>query len=176
MKKSAIFFLMITLALVATVNLAFAAKPANKGFDEFGYNDTARNFVGTGMSWCMGKVGDEIWCTDYLGEYANDKLNMKWNAAWDKCNEAGNNSVDACLGAWTTNHWNGSRGETNANWFYKIIWVGSEGEGSPYWVDGGYSIWGSYEVITDQGKDISYGEEGHIVFAKGIPNGLGFAK
>lgn len=175
MKKTAIYTSVVALAFMLTASVALAAKPANKGFDEFGYNDTARNFVGTGMSWCMGKVGNQSWCEGYLGAYANDKLNMKWNEAWDKCNDAGNNSVEACLGAWTTNHWNGSMGETDANWFYKIIWVGADGESSPYWIDGGYSIWGSYEVITDQGKDPSYGE-GHIVFAKGIPNGLGFAK
>jgi len=34
---------------------------------------------------------------------------------------------------------------------YKIIWVGPDPESSPYWRDGGYAIWGQFEVILDQG-------------------------
>lgn len=168
--KKLLFLFSALLICILGVKPMFAA---DKGFDEFGYNRTANNFNGTGWSWCMGKVGDEDWCQAYLGDYANDHLVMKWNEAWDSCNAAGNDDETACLGAWTTNHWNGMMPDgSESNWVYKYIWVGSEGEDSPYWVEGGYSIWGSYEVILDQGKDPSYGD-GHIVFAHATPNGLG---
>jgi hypothetical protein len=102
--------------------------------------------------------------------YGNDKLVMKWNAAWDACNAAGNDSVSACLGAWTSNEWNGNvPGGSGVTDHYKIIWVGPGAEVSPYWVAGGYTVWGSYEVIMDQGTDTS----GHFWFAHGIPNGYG---
>jgi len=227
----------------------------------------------------MDKVGDETWCNSYLGDYKDDKLTMKWNEQWDICNENADDTAESCLGAWTTNHWQGMKGDgTNAVWFYKMIWVGPEnliptgewklnfvfgdsyphtmnitsydsetgnftgtgvfdndnsytwnvtgningsdvtmhilytgtnagyyvdatgtlssdgtlisgnwlnlsqsgtwtGNGlsttnnGPYWREGGYRIWGSYEVITDMGKDPFYGG-GHQVFAKGMPNGL----
>jgi hypothetical protein len=76
------------------------------GFDEYGYNRKARIFVGTGMSWCMGKVGDQAWCENYLGIYANDKLVMKWNAEWDRGNAE--NWANGPYGAWTDNEWKGS--------------------------------------------------------------------
>lgn len=60
----------------------FAAQPAGKGFDQYGYNDTARLFNGTGASWSLAKGLP----ADYLGIYANDKLVMKWNAEWDRGN------------------------------------------------------------------------------------------
>jgi hypothetical protein len=34
---------------------------------------------------------------------------------------------------------------------YKIIWVGPELYNSPYWREGGYGVWGEFEVIMDQG-------------------------
>lgn len=166
MKKIISIFSSMLLALL------FVSSVSAKGFDTAGYNEKANLFNGTGWSWCMDKVGDNTWCNSYLGDYKNDKLTMKWNEQWDICNEKADDTAESCLGAWTTNHWQGMKGDgTNANWFYKMIWVGPEGEDSPYWVEGGYSIWGSYETILDMGKDPFYGE-GHIVLAKGIPNGL----
>lgn len=145
---------------------AFAAQPTDKGFNANGYNYSARIFVGPADG--VDKVLDGMVWGDPT--YANDHLVMKWNKAWDACNAAENNDVSACLGAWTTNEWNGMNPDgSQSNWHYKIIWVGSVGSASPYWVDGGYSIWGSYEVISDQGVDSS----GHQVYAHGVPNGLG---
>jgi len=144
------------------------------GFDQ-GYNLKARIFVGTGWTWCMAKVGNPVWCQDYLGAYANDKIVMKWNAAWDACNDQGGTEPDVCLGAWTNNEWNGNvLYGTGAVWHYKIIWVGPGGATSPYWKAGGdgYSIWGNYEVIMDQGIDPSYGP-GHLWFAHATPTGYG---
>jgi uncharacterized protein (DUF2126 family) len=55
-------------------------------------------------------------------------------------------------------------------WHYKIIWVGPALEDSLYWREGGYPIWGQFEVIMDQGVDP---ELGHMWFAHAIPNGFG---
>jgi len=47
------------------------------GFDQFGYNITARLFNGTGSSWCQGKLRwTQSQCDSYMGAYANDKLIM----------------------------------------------------------------------------------------------------
>lgn len=103
--------------------------------------------------------------------YANDRLVMKWNAAWDACNAAGGDDPASCAGAWTTNEWNGMvPGGSGMTDHYKVIWVGSLGEASPYWAVGGYSVWGNYEVVMDQGTDST----GHFWFALATPNGLGW--
>lgn len=161
MKK--IFALIMTAVfMLAIATPAFAAG----GFNEYGYNYGARIFVGPADG--VDKVLDGMVWGDPT--YANDHLVMKWNQAWDDCNDAGNNSVDACLGAWTTNEWNG-RAPDGSDWIehYKIIWVGALGEDSPYWSDGGYLVWGNYEVIMDQGLDPS---NAHFSFALATPNGL----
>ena len=139
---------------------------AGGGFDEFGYNDSARIFVGLADGVDRNLDGT-VWGDP---TYANDHLVMKWNAAWDACNDNGYDDPDFCLGAWTTNEWNGMNPDGSwSNWHYKIIWVGSAAEASAYWVEGGYSVWGNYEVLSDQGVDAN----GHQVYAHGIPNGLG---
>lgn len=166
MKKIIFGTIFSVIALAVVVVPAFAAKSVDNGFNEFGYNYNARIFVGPADG--VDKVLDgKVWGDP---TYANDHLVMKWNKAWDDCNTAGNNDVNACLGAWTDNEWNGNvPGGSGTTDHYKIIWVGSKGESSPYWVTGGYSVWGSYEVIMDQGTDTS----GHFWFAHGIPNGYG---
>lgn len=141
---------------------------AGKGYDSYGYNNTARIFNGTGSSWCL--AGGQP--ADCMGAYSQDKLVMKWNEAWDACNDAGNDDETACAGAWINNEWNGKNGGTGSVWHYKIIWVGSQGESSPYWKEGGYSVWGNYEAIMDQGVDPSM-EPMHSWFAKAKPNGYG---
>lgn len=150
---------------------AFIASPAKAagGFDQYGYNDTARIFVGLADGVDRNLDGT-VWGDP---TYANDHLVMKWNKAWDTCNDNGYTDPKFCLGAWTTNEWNGMNPDgSQSNWHYKIIWVGPLAEASPYWVDGGYSVWGNYETISDHGVDPS----GHQVYAKGIPNELGFVK
>jgi len=75
--------------------------------------------------------------------------------------------------AWETNEWNGMMVDGSQSvWHYKIIWVGPELEDSPYWREGGYPIWGEFEVIMDQGIDPSLGE-GHLWYALATPNGFG---
>lgn len=165
MKK--LIMLVAMLGLFATPSLA--VKPEDVGFDEFGYNLQANNFVGTGNSWCMGKLHqDWAYCDAYMGGYGNDKLVMKWNESWDKCNETG--LPEDCVGAWINNEWNGNVADGSGEvWHYKIIWVGPELTNSEYWVDGGYAIWGQYEIIMDQGT--ASGE--HSWYTHGVNTGYG---
>lgn len=158
--------LLVALALMATPTLAFAG---GGGFDEFGYNDTARIFVGIadGVDRNIdGMVGGDA-------TYANDWLVMKWNAAWDACNDIGGDDPDVCAGAWTNNEWNGNvPGGSDAVWHYKIVWIGPCGANGAPLPDGGYCIWNNYEVLMDQGQDPAY-DPGHLWFAHAIPNGYG---
>jgi hypothetical protein len=149
MKK--LMFVLVLLALLVMPSTA----AAGGGFDEWGYNLTARNFVGTGWSWCMGKVGDETWCADYLGPYANDKLVMKWNAEWDRGNAEGWSDPDG-YDAWCSNEWNGMvPGGSGETWHYKQVWdqgCRDTGEPSGGVVKGnGYCIWGQFAVIMSHG-------------------------
>lgn len=163
-KRISISILVISLLLLS-ITTAFAAK----GFDEAGYNRTARIFNGTGWSWCMDKVGDDAWCTDYLGASANDKLIMKWNAEWDR----GNAEVwsDPPYDAWLNNQWNGkTKGGSGDTWHYKFVWdEGCKDNGLPS-TEGGYCIWGQFAVLMDHG---STGNQ-HIWFAHGKPSGYGY--
>jgi hypothetical protein len=134
------------------------------GFDH-GYNLKARIFIGTGWNWCMDKVGDPVWCSSYLGASANDKVVMKWNAAWSTCNAGG-----SCVGAWEDNEWNGNVPYgSGVVWHYKIKWIGTCIEGATL-SDGGYCLWGAYEVLMDQGVDPAVG---HTWIAHATPNGYG---
>lgn len=183
MKKRA-FAIVLALVLIAVSTTAASAdKPTgfddngkatglvgDTGFDEWGYNRVARIFSGTGWTWCMGKVGDEAWCIDYLGPYANDKLIMKWNAEWDRGNAEGWNNPP--YDAWENNEWNGmAPGGSGAVWHYKIVWVGPCSDGAVL-PDGSYCLWGQFAVIMDQGIDPSMGP-GHIWFAHANPSGYG---
>ncbi|HET7630223.1 MAG TPA: hypothetical protein VFK03_02510 [Candidatus Saccharimonadales bacterium] len=162
-------------ALVFTVLPAAVNAAPNghgQGFDQNGYNDNARVFVGDCLDWYTGKYGGtEAQAQNYCGDYANDQLVMKWNKAWDECNATTDqDDASVCAGAWLTNHWNGHvPGGSGEVWQYKYVWVGSEGENSPYWRDGGESIWGNYEVVMSQG--VAGGE--HSVLTHATPNGLG---
>lgn len=115
------------------------------GFDEFGYNYGARIFVGAadGVDRILdGKVwGDPT--------YANDHLVMKWSKAWDNARFGG---APWTCEAWVDNEWNGRvPGGSGEVWHYKIVWVGPELEASPCWREGGYPIWGQFEVIFSHG-------------------------
>jgi hypothetical protein len=145
-----------------------ATGDVSTGFNQYGYNYCARIFNGTGSSWCLAREAP----LDCLGSYSGDKLVMKWNAAWDACNASP--SPDTCAGAWTDNEWNGkTAGGSGEVWHYKIQWSQACADGSFDFVPGGgYCVWGSYEVLMDQGIDPSMGP-GHIWFALAIPNGYG---
>ncbi|HKZ45334.1 MAG TPA: hypothetical protein VJ343_01370, partial [archaeon] len=175
MKKELILGV-IAVALLATVGAVMAAPNtctlANgdlvaRGFDEFGYNRCAHQFVGTGESWAMGKLGmTHVEAEAYMEPYAHDKLVMKWNEEWDRGNAEGWNDPNG-YDAWENNEWNGMcDGCSGEVWHYKIKWVESCGTvGIASTVPGGYCIWGQFWVLMDQGT--SGGE--HIWLAHEIP-------
>lgn len=119
---------------------------ASNGYDQFGYNNTARIF--NGIADGIDRVLDGTDWGDVV--YANDKVVMKWNAEWDRGNNE--NWSKPPYDAWTSNEWNGANGGSGDVWHYKIIWVGTAEENSTYWRTGGYAIWGQFEVIMDQGS------------------------
>jgi hypothetical protein len=115
--------------LVAVFLFVTVAKAA--GFDQFGYNDTARIFNGTGASWCQAK-GLPINCQ---GIYSPDKLIMKWNAEWDRGNDE--SWASPPYAAWENNEWNGKvKGGSGEVWHYKIVWVG----GNQWYLTGNWTI------------------------------------
>jgi hypothetical protein len=142
-----------------------------RGFNDFGYNYCARIFNGTYGSWCLAGGA----APDCMGEiYSNDMVVMKWNAAWDACNYLG--TPTACDGAWTDNEVNGKiPGGSGEVWHYKIQWSQACADGSFVAVaGGGYCIWGSYEVLMDQGIDPNVPLGGpHFWGAHAIPTGYG---
>lgn len=152
------------LSLIGASTLSVSALSSN-GFNEYGYNYNARIFSGKADG-VDRKLDGTVWGD---ATYANDHLVMKWNKAWSDCNSHGYNDPAYCAGAWDTNEWNGmvpgGSGETE---HVKIIWVGSGANQSQYWVAGGLSIWGNYEVIMDQG--MAGGT--HHVYTFATPNGL----
>lgn len=170
MLKRTLNLILVLILLASTFSIAYADKPSHsgKGFDEFGYNRTARIFKGTAWSWCMGKVGDEDWCADYLGDSANDKLVMKWNAEWERGNAE--NWSKPPYDAWENNRWNGMvPGGSGGVWFYKMVWVGPCGADGTELENGGYCIWGQFAVIMSQGT----AEGEHSWETHGIPSGYG---
>ena len=159
----------ILASLVLVLSFTIPASAGGGGFDQYGYNDTARIFNGTGASWALVKGLP----ADYLGIYAPDKLVMKWNAEWDRGNATGWSDPNGYHGAWTDNEWNGTcDGCSGAVWHYKMVWVGPCGADYTPLADGGYCIWGQFETVMDQGTDPTLGP-GHIWFAHATPNGYG---
>lgn len=137
------------------------------GFDQYGYNRTARIFSGTGESWSLAKGLP----ADYLGIYSADKLVMKWNDEWDRGNLEGWSNPP--YGAWEDNEWNGmGPGGSGAVWHYKIVWVGDYSAHPELIPEGAYGIWGQFATIMDMGLDPSLGP-GHIWFAHSSPTGYG---
>lgn len=158
----------IVMVLVILLSVPVSALAAGGGFDQYGYNDTGRIFNGTGSSWCVAGGGTETSCAVSMAPYANDQLVMKWSDDWDRGNTEGWTGVYDK--AWTSNEWNGAfPGGSGEVWHYKIIWVGSQLEDGPYWRDGGYAIWGQFEVIMDQGMS----DGAHYWLAHGTPSGYG---
>jgi len=141
------------------------------GFDQYGYNRTARVFVGTASSWCADRVArgqygnvDACLAANGMTAYANDRIVMKWNAEWDRGNTEG--WTKPPYDAWENNEWNGAfPGGSGEVWHYKIVWVESCGAVP----DGGYCIWGQFAVIMDQG--MADGE--HFWYTHAIPTGYG---
>ncbi len=136
----------------------------NGGFDQFGYNYTARVFVGPADG--VDRILDgAVWGDP---KYANDHLVMKWSKGWD---DARFHGEPWTTDAWEDNEWNGKvEGGSGEVAHYKIIWVGGpKPEDSPYWREGGYAIWGQFEVILDQGVI----DREHYWLAHARPTGYG---
>jgi hypothetical protein len=167
MKKLFVFAIFAFIFAFASTSV-FAVQPAGKGFNEFGYNYTARLFNGTGESWSLAKGLP----ADYLGIYSKDKLVMKWNAEWDRGNAEGWTDPNG-YEAWENNEWNGKvDGGSGAVWHYKIVWVGDYVADPTLIPEGGYGIWGQFAVLMDQGTDPNFGP-GHLWFAHANPTGYG---
>ncbi len=177
--KESAFIKLLVLALAATlaggVYLAYGLAKKDKGkdvgFDEFGYNRTARLFNGTGLSWCMGKLGwTEEQCRSHpaYGPYSDDKLVMKWNAEWDRGNAESWGSPP--YDAWCDNQWNGmAPGGSGETWHYKTVWYGPCGPYGTPLPEGGYCIWGQFQVVMSHGTF----ENAHFWDAHAIPSGHG---
>lgn len=124
---------------------------ASTGFDMYGYNETARIFVGKADG--IDKVLDgKVWGD---ATYANDKLVMKWNSDWDRGNDEGWTDP-AGYDAWEDNEWNGMvPGGSKETWHYKIVWdKGCKLNDTPSTtaVKGTVScIWGQFAVVMSQG-------------------------
>ena len=160
MKK--LMFLLTLLALLAVPSTTMADKPDDNGFDEFGYNYTARIFVGSADGVDRNLDGT-VWGDS---TYANDQLVMKWSKAWDEARFQGAPWTSA---AWCTNEWNGQApGGSGEIWHYKTQWIGPCGpDGTPL-PDGGYCIWGQFEVIMSHGTVANE----HFWDAHATPTGL----
>lgn len=148
------FSLLIVLSLIVIVLTPTIAGAAG-GFDQYGYNYQARIFVGAADGVDRNLDGT-VWGDP---TYANDHLVMKWSRAWD---DARFNGAAWTCNAWEDNEWNGQvPGGSGEVWHYKIVWVGPELEDSPCWHDGGYPIWGQFEVIFSQGNIDGHSWEAH---------------
>jgi hypothetical protein len=141
--------------------LAFTIPADAGGFDLYGYNYTARLFVGAADG-VDRTLDGTVWGDP---TFANDHLVMKWSKAWDDARFHG--------GAWTTdawvdNEWNGMRPD-GSRWteHFKAVWIGPCIAGPL--PDGGYCLWGEFEALMDQGQS----PDGRYSYAKVTPNGYG---
>ena len=165
--STTIFAAVAFLLVVATAVVLAGGRgknPTGRGFDELGYNRGARIFEGEADG-----VDGTLDGTTYADPtYANDHLKMKWNAEWDRGNQEswGNGPY----GAWLDNNWNGKVKDGSGEvWQYRIKWIGSCGATGAPTGDGGYCIWGQFEVLMSHGTAANQ----HFWNAHAIPAGFG---
>ncbi len=154
--------------IIAVILLAIPVTNASAGgFDEYGYNDVAGIFNGSADGIDRNLDGT-VWGDP---TYAHDKLVMKWNSEWERGNlEKWTNPP---YEAWENNEWNGAfPGGSGEVWHYKIQWIGQCGAYGTPLPDGGYCIWNQFEVIMDQGVDLT-GSPVHNWLAHANPAGYG---
>ena len=156
----------------AAATCTIGTKTYQRGFDEFGYNRCARNFVGVFGGWCA-QYGAGWNCEapgwEGYAPFANDHLVMKWNAEWDRGKIEGWTDPNG-YGAWEDNEWNGMLPNgSRVTEHVKIIWVGSCGADGTVLPDGGSCIWGQFEVLMDQGMNDGV----RYVLSHVTPNGYG---
>lgn len=137
---------------------------SGNGFDDLGYNRTARIFNGPADG-ADGNIDGT-----YNGDptYASDHLKMKWNAEWDRGNAEGWTDP-AGYAAHIDNLWNGKGGGSGETWHYRIKWIGACGATGAPLPDGGYCIWGQFEVVTSHGTALNQ----HFWDAHANPAGFG---
>lgn len=156
-------FLLIALTSVVLAK-GRTQNPTDKGFDEFGYNRQARIFEGRADG-VDGQLDGKAY---NLALYARDHLKMKWNSEWDRGNEEG--WANPPYNAWLDNNWNGKvPGGSGEVWQYRIKWIGSCGATGTKTADGGYCIWGQFEVVLSHGTVVNQ----HFWDAHAIPAGFG---
>lgn len=141
------------------------------GYDKWGYNYQAMLFNG----YYCDAYRDAAWCQDYK----EDKLSMKWNAAWLSNQDCdGDGSLDRHYGfdsyigsgAWLTNHMSGvyeMEGQIcEWDYFTKIIAAPVDAyaeDGMWYAADGtliGPMIWGEFATIMTVENDPCAGLDG----------------
>lgn len=162
MKNTVLSVFVLAVLLVVAIVPAFAGG----GFDELGYNRTARIFNGPadGVDGVLdGKAnGYEL--------YANDHLVMKWNAEWDRGNAEGWSNPP--YNAWINNEWNGQvPGGSGETWHYNIVWYGPCGATGTPLPEGGYCLWGQFQMLLSHGTV----DNGHIWDVLATPAGYGQA-
>jgi hypothetical protein len=147
MKIFSIAFVLVLLLSIGLVGSASAEDCADNTIE------AANIYVGTAD--CVDDVADGAVYGDPT--YANDLLVMKYTDDWP--NE----------GSWINNNWNGMGPEgSGETWHYKIDQSNQcAGGGTPD--DGGYCIWGGYEMTQSHGT--AGGE--HIWDVNATGNGYG---
>lgn len=155
----------IGLSLAVFVVSAKPDQNPDKGFDQFGYNKTARLFVGSADG-VDRLLDNKVWGDP---TYANDHLTMNWTEDWDRGKtENWNNPPYA--DAWTTNQWNGkAKDGSGETWQYKIKWVGACGADGTVLPNDSYCIWGQFAVVFSQGTVANK----HFWETHSTPSGLG---
>jgi hypothetical protein len=158
LKRIALVALVAALSACSTDTITAPTKSlpiptaVSNGFDVYGYNDVANIFNG------IADGVDKVLGNGDMGIYGQDHLVMGWNRTWENCNAARRAGATQeqlatlCAGAWTFNNWNGQvPGGSGDVWQYKIQYYGQCGANGTLLPDGGYCIWGEYEVIFSQG-------------------------
>lgn len=134
-------------------------KVVSTGFDEFGYNRCAHNFVGTYGGWCAQQGRPE----NCAGVPGDTRLNMKWNEEWDRGNAT--NWADGPYRAWLDNEIKGD----DFSEHFKTKWDASCAAHNPVGEDGAPCIWGAFEILMDQGTEGG----AHVWWTKLSPAGFG---
>lgn len=128
--------------------------PVSVGFDQYGYNYQAHQFVGTYDS-SDRNIDGTYWGS--TGDFVDDSLAMKWSDDWLANRDCDlNGKLDRGSAApygtsqgWLTNHVIGDYdsdgdGSQDAHFtdFVKIVWVGPGGD-----------LWGQYTIVQEVWND-----------------------
>ncbi len=136
----------VALVSAGTCTLA-NGNTASTGFDQYGYNRCAHQFVGTFAGYCAARSAS----SDCGGVTGTTRLVMKWNEEWDRGNATGwaNGPYTANL----DNEINGSLLDgTSFSEHFMTTWdAGCVSSGGTSATNGGSCIWGAFRILIDQG-------------------------